>query len=189
MKKVNLEESILIRQLQDPSTREAAFEGMVRLFQQPVYWHIRKMVHKHEDADDLLQNTFIKVWKNLDKFRGESKLRTWVYRIATNETLTFIEREKKRGHRDLSEVEDHIGHSHTGAAPDDGDQIQEKLLRAVAQLPDKQRLVFNMKYFDELKYEEMAEILGGSVGSLKASFHHAVKKIEQILTGELNPLG
>lgn len=177
-----MEEKLLVRNLKDPETRERAFAEAVQLYQQPLYWHIRKMVHVHDDADDLLQATFIKAWRNISGFREEAKLKTWLFRIATNETLTFLNRQKKRQHTELSNIEDHVSHSTSSGGYMEGDEIQARLLQAVEQLPEKQRLVFNMKYFEELKYEEMAEILGGSVGSLKASYHHAVKKIEKYIT-------
>lgn len=175
------DEQGLLRALRSPHTRETAFEEVVRLYQKPLYFHLRKMIGSHADADDILQNAFIKAWKYIDQFRGDSKLKTWLFRIATNECLTFLNRQKKRQSADLSDIEDHIAHSHTEVSTLSGEDIQAKLQAAVATLPDKQRLVFNMKYFEELKYTEIQSVLGGSTGSLKASFHHAVKKIEHFL--------
>lgn len=152
---------------------------MVKTYQERVYWHIRRMVYNHDDADDLVQDTFVKVWKNLDSFREDSQLFTWIYRIATNETLSFLKRKKRMqlislgnfSNNQISRLEDDNFFS--------GNEIQLKLQKALLTLPDKQRMVFNMKYYDELKYEEMSQILGTSVGALKASYHIAVKKIQK----------
>lgn len=177
----SLPENELIRQLRDPQLRERAFAMVMRRFQEPLYWHARKMVKTHDDADDMLQNTFIKAWKNIDRFRGDAKLKTWLYRIITNECLSFLNKQKKRQFSDLADLENNMGHSQAEGASPSGDEIQAKLNAAVDQLPQKQKLVFQMKYYDEMKYQEIADIVGGSVGSLKASFHHAVKKIENFL--------
>ncbi len=174
----------LVRTLKDPQQRAKAFEEVIRRHQEPLYWHIRKMVKGHSDTDDLLQVTFIKAWKSIENFRGDSKLKTWLYRIATNECLTFLNREKKRSFSDVADLEDNLAHSHHSTDTLTGEDIQAKLRAAIATLPEKQRLVFNMKYFEELKYQEIQEILGGTVGSLKASFHHAVKKVESFLRGD-----
>jgi RNA polymerase sigma factor (sigma-70 family) len=174
-------EQDLIEQLRDEKTRDSAFGLVMQQFQQQLYWHIRKMVHAHDDADDLLQNTFIKAWKNVEQFRGDSKLLTWLYRIATNECLTFLNKRKKAAFGELADIENDVQHSHGGGVGPDGDEIQRRLQAAVESLPEKQRLVFQMKYYDDLRYQDIAEILGGTVGSLKASFHHAVKKIENHL--------
>lgn len=179
---IALKETLLLENLRNPATRERAFGEVIQQFQQQLYWHIRKMVQTHDDTDDLLQQTFIKAWKNLDNFRGDSMLKTWLYRIATNEALSFIRKEKKRNHTELADIEDDLSHSQSHGGEMGGDEIQRKLMAAVATLPEKQRLVFNMKYFDDLKYQEIQEIVGGSIGSLKASFHHAVKKVEEYLT-------
>ncbi|HHG83238.1 MAG TPA: RNA polymerase sigma factor, partial [Bacteroidetes bacterium] len=152
--------------------------------QEQLYWHARKMVKTHADADDILQNTFIKAWKNIEKFRGDAKLKTWLYRIATNESLTFLNKQKKQNFSDLADIENELSHSQSGGASLSGEEIKAKLDAAVERLPDKQRLVFVMKYFEEMKYQEIADVLGGSVGSLKASFHHAVKKIESFLLSD-----
>ena len=171
----------LIRLFKAGATREAAFAAIIRKYQERLYWHLRRMLHVHEDADDVLQNTFIKVWKNLDKFREDARLYTWLYRIATNEALTHINKEKK--HRNGSLDNEDLGLADRLRADEyfDGDEAAIKLQEAIDQLPEKQKLVFNMRYFQELKYDELSEILETSVGALKASYHHAVKKIEQYL--------
>jgi RNA polymerase sigma-70 factor (ECF subfamily) len=174
-------ETILVSQLQDRHSKEAAFRSLVGQYQERLYWHIRRMVLCHEDADDVLQNTFIKVFKNIDQFKGESKLYSWMYRIATNEALSFM---KKRSRiQGVSDAE--IGQlmvDQLEADPYfDGEAAQLQLQRALATLPEKQRLVFNMKYFEEMKYDEISEVLETSVGALKASYHLAVKKIEGYL--------
>ncbi len=161
-----------------PGKAEQAFKQLVLKYQERLYWHIRKIVISHEDADDVLQNTLIKVWKSLPGFRSESGLYTWLYRIATNESLTLLKQNKRRI---LSPWGDSAMRQSEQLEADpffDGDEASLKLQKAILKLPEKQRLVFNMKYFDEMKYEEMSEILQTSVGALKASYHHAVKKLE-----------
>lgn len=165
----------------DPHTRNYAFNLLVRQYQQRLYWHIRKMVLSHEDADDLLQNTFIKAFKGLDQFREDSKIYTWLYRIATNECITFLNTKRKRFFIPMGDAEKYLSKNLESDRYINGDRIQMKLQQALIGLPPKQRLVFNMKYFDNMKYEEISEILGTSVGALKASFHLAVKKIEEYL--------
>lgn len=177
-----IEEQALLQQLRSPRTKERAFEMLIRLHQEPLYCHVRKLVKDHDDADDILQTTFIKAWKYIDNFRGESKLKTWLFRIATNESLSFLNRQKRRSYTELNDIQDDLAHSSSGGAEVSGEEIQAKLAAALETLPQKQLLVFNMKYFEELKYTEIQEVLGGSIGSLKASFHHAVKKIEHFLT-------
>ena len=172
----------MVQRLQGAGTQEGAFAELIRGYQELLYWHIRRMVGNHDDADDVLQSTFIKAWRSIGQFRGDSMLKTWLYRIATNECLTHLERVKRRAFTDVDTLGNSLSHSHGGGAEPDGDEIQARLDAAVATLPDKQRQVFVMKYFDELTYEEMAATLGGTVGSLKASFHHAVKKIEVFLS-------
>jgi len=162
-------------------TRNDAFNVLVRQYQQRLYWHIRKMVLDHDDADDILQNTFIKAFKALDNFREDSKIYTWLYKIATNECITFLNNKKKRFFVPMVDVEYQLSQNLETDTYFSGDRIQMKLQQALLTLPDKQRLVFNMKYFDDLKYEEISEILGTSVGALKASYHHAVKKIEDFI--------
>jgi len=171
----------LIANLKQESTRDLAFQTLVNKYQERLYWHVRKIVVNHEDADDILQNTFIKVWKNIGNFREESSLFTWLYRIATNESLTFLNSNKRRHFMPMNEVSEYLMNNLTSDPYFEGDEIQLKLQEAIIRLPEKQRLVFNMKYFDEMKYEEMSKVLDTSVGALKASFHHAVKKVEGYL--------
>ena len=178
-------ESEIIIQLQDKNTQQKAFEGIVNRFSEPLYWHIRKMVLSHDDANDLLQNTFMKAWINIESFRGESKLSTWLYRIAINECITFLNRQKMRNQVSISNDEMPLLNILESDEYFEGDEAQLKLQKAIVTLPEKQRLVFNMRYFDDMKYEEMSEILGTSVGALKASYHHAVKKIEDYLMNTL----
>jgi len=169
----------LLELFRDAERRNFAFNLIIRKYQQKLYWHIRKMVIKHDDADDILQNTFIKVWKGLDGFREDSKLYTWLYRIATNESLTFLKQQKTKYLLPIADYENQLKETLESDENFNGDDIQIKLQKAILGLPEKQRIVFNMKYFDEIKYEEMSVILNTSVGALKASFHHAVKKIEK----------
>jgi RNA polymerase sigma-70 factor (ECF subfamily) len=171
----------LLEQFRNPETRHYAFNLLVREYQKRLYWHIRKILIDHDDTDDVLQNVFIKVWRSLDKFKEESQLYTWLYRIATNESITFLNAKKKRAGVPLDEVSHFLAANLESDHYFKGDEIQAKLQKAILTLPDKQRIVFNMKYFDEIKYEEMSKILETSVGALKASYHHAVKKIENYL--------
>lgn len=179
---MELEEKALIRSLQKDSTREFAFTQLVRKYQEALYWHIRKMVVVHEDADDVLQNTLIKAWNGLDNFRGDSKVSTWLFKIATNETLSFLAQKKMKAAINGEEYETGLIAQLKADSYFDGNEAEKKLQEAILRLPEKQRLVFNMKYFDEMKYEEMEEILGTSIGALKASYHHATKKIAAYLT-------
>ena len=170
-------ESSLVDQLKAPETREAAFSTLMSTYKERLYWHIRKMVYSHDDADDVLQNTFIKVYRSIENFKGESKLYTWMYRIATNEAITFINKKARRMEIGNEEVQQ-LAVANLAADPYfEGNEIQLKLQEAIAKLPQKQQLVFNMKYFDDMKYDDMSEILGTSVGALKSSYHIAVKKI------------
>lgn len=162
-------------------TQNYAFNLIVRKYQERIYWHIRKIVVNHDDADDVVQNTFLKVWGGLRNFREDSQLYTWLYRIATNEALTFLKRKKTKYFLPIIDVEQQLSNTIESDPYFDGNELQAKLQKAIVRLPEKQRLVFNMKYFDEMKYEDMSEIFGTSVGALKASFHHAVKKIEKFL--------
>lgn len=171
----------LITELKQENTRDLAFNRLVKIYQERLYWHIRKILLNHEDADDVLQNTFIKVWKSIDGFREESSLYTWLYRIATNESITFLNAKKRRSLLPLNDVSDYLMENLTSDPWFEGDKLQMKLQQAILQLPEKQRLVFNMKYFDEMKYEEMSKILDTSVGALKASYHHAAKKVEEFI--------
>lgn len=167
--------------LKNEKTRNLAFQTLVKTYQERLYWHIRKIVLSHDDADDVLQNTFLKVWRNLDSFREESGLYTWLYRIATNESLTLVNSTKKRSLIPMNDTTEFLLNNMISDEFFEGDEIQLKLQEAILTLPEKQRIVFNMKYFDEMKYEDMSGILETSVGALKASFHHAVKKIEEHL--------
>ena len=177
-------DSELVKIFQDPQKREYAFNLIVQRYKERLYWHIRKMLIDHNDTDDTLQEAFMKAWRGLDNFRYESSLFTWLYRIATNEALTFLRRKKRRSILSITSLEHKLSESLEGDSYFNGDAIQKKLQKAILALPEKQRLVFNMKYFDEMKYEKMAEILETSVGSLKASYHHAVKKIEKYLSDD-----
>lgn len=174
-------EKELIADLKTVGKREMAFHILVQTYQERLYWHIRKIVMNHDDTDDILQNVFIKVWKNIDGFREDSSLFTWLFRIATNESLSFLQKQRRRSVFSSEEITDYLVESLEADEYFDGDDIQKKLEKAVIQLPEKQRLVFNMKYFEEMKYEQISEILQTSVGALKASFHHAVKKIEEYM--------
>lgn len=176
-----LEDQELIEKLISEETRNFAFNQLVRKYQERIYWHIRKMVFDHDDADDVVQEVFIKIWKNLGRFRQDSKLYTWIYRIATNECLNFLKKKKRAAFFSISDYEDTLVSKLDHNAHIDGDHIEMALQKALLTLPDKQRLVFNMKYFEDMKYDDIAEITGTSVGSLKASYHHAVKKVEDIL--------
>lgn len=155
---------------------------MIKLYTPPLYRQIRRMVQSHEDANDLLQNTFLKAWQNIDNFRGDAKLSTWLYKIAVNESLTHLEKERKRLGLSLDDEESHVVNLIEADTDIDGDELAQQLRKVIASLPEKQRLVFNMRYYDDMKYEQMSEILGTSVGALKASYHLAVKKIEQFFT-------
>lgn len=178
----------LVALIQDPEKRNNAFEMLIKKYQQKIYWHIRKMVIDHDDADDVLQETFIKVWQGLQNFRGDAQLYTWIYRIATNESLNFLQKKRRHNHVPIeNEDSNDLLNTLESAVSQDyisGDEIQLKLQKALLQLPDKQRLVFNMKYYDDMKYDDIAEITGTSVGALKASYHLAVKKIEEFLNKE-----
>ena len=175
------EDTEILSLFQDEQTKNKAFNLLLKKYQQKIYWHVRRMVIDHDDADDLVQNVFIKVWKNLGEFRSDAALYTWLYRIATNECLTFLNKRKLRNNISLDDVDTGLTDCLTAPEYFDGDKAALKLQQAILTLPDKQRLVFNMKYYDELKYDEMSAVLGTSVGVLKASFHLAVKKIESFL--------
>jgi len=166
-------EKNLIDRLQTRSSREQAFRDLVLLYQERIYWHVRRFVLDHEDANDVVQNTFIKAYKGLEGFKGDSKLYTWLYRIASNESITYINKSKRAIKGDIEAAERLEADTYF-----DGDAVELMLQRALAQLPEKQRLVFNMKYYDDMTYQEISNVLDTSVGALKASFHHAVKKIE-----------
>lgn len=174
-------EKVFIDQLLHPKTQHEAFRKLIQLYQKPLYNHIRNIVLNHDDTDDVLQNTFMKVFQNLENFKGESKLFSWMYRIATNEALTFLQQKAKKQGISSEEVQKNALSKLESDVFFDGDEIQLKLQKAIATLPEKQQLVFKMKYFEELKYEEISEIVDTSVGALKASYHLAVKKIEEFL--------
>lgn len=176
----------LLAMFKQESSREKAFNAIVKKYQEKLYWHIRRMVISHDDADDVLQNTFIKAWSYLDNFRGESQLYTWLYRIATNETITFLEKEKKRKSVSLSDDENSAVYKIKAESGFDANKLEWKLQLAIQSLPEKQRIVFTLRYYDEMPYEEMSKVLDTSTGALKASYHHAVKKVEDYLKRELN---
>lgn len=180
-KKLKSNEDQLLRDLQDPKNRNTAFRELLRLYQERLYWQIRNIVKNHEDADDVLQNTFIKIFRNIEKFKGDSQLFSWMYRIATNESLTFLKKRAREMQISSEELQQQIIDNLETDVYFEGDKIQLKLQRAIATLPEKQQQVFNMKYFQELKYKEISDILGTSEGALKASYHIATKKVEEYL--------
>jgi RNA polymerase sigma factor (sigma-70 family) len=174
-------QSLFITQLKDKATRETAFRKLMADYKERLYWHIRNIVKSHDDADDVLKNTFIKIYRYIDKFKGDSKLYTWMYRIATNEALTFLSKQAKRKSITDEELQTSLIENLESDVYFEGDEIAKKLQEAIATLPEKQRLVFNMRYFQELKYADISEITETSEGSLKASYHLASKKIEEYL--------
>ena len=173
-----VEDAEILSKFQEEKTRNEAFNLLLKKYQQKIYWHVRRMVINHDDADDLVQDIFVKVWKSLANFRNDAQLYTWLYRIATNECITFLNRKKMKNNIPLDDVSYELAESLADSTYSNGDHAQKKLQEALLTLPEKQRLVFNMKYYDDMKYEEISDILGTSVGALKASFHLAVKKIE-----------
>lgn len=176
-----MEDHELLSKIRSPETRNYGINLLVRAYQQRVYWHVRKMVIDHDDADDITQDVFIKVNNAIDKFREDAQLFTWIYRIATNECLNFLAKKRRRFFLSTEDIGPELS-SKIDSSPDiDGDEIQKKLQKALLKLPDKQRLVFNMKYFDDMPYEQISVITNTSVGALKASYHHAVKKIEEFI--------
>lgn len=178
---MNWTDEDIIEKIKDKKTVDYGFNLLMEKYQEKVYWVIRRMVIDHESSDDIAQETFVKVWKNLDKFKGESKLYTWIYRIATNEALTHLRKKKRRFFLPIGDVENELVSTLEADTYYSGDEIQLKLQKAILTLPEKQRLVFNMKYFEELKFREIAEVLEVTIGNLKAQYHHAVKKIEKYL--------
>jgi RNA polymerase sigma factor (sigma-70 family) len=178
---VSIHDSELLVQFRDPNTREKAFTAIVKKYQEKLYWHIRRMLVDHEDTNDVLQNVFIRVWNGLENFREDAQLYTWLYRIATNESLTFIEQQKKKASVSLDDVENSISNKVKADKHFDPNKLEWKLQVAIQQLPEKQRIVFNLRYYDEMPYEEMSKVLETSEGALKASYHHAVKKIEDYI--------
>ncbi len=175
-------ELTLEERLRSPKTVRAAFGDLIAQYTQPLYWQIRRMVGSHDDANDVLQNTFLKAWANIENFRGEARLSTWLHKIAINESLNFLEKENRRQAVSLDDAPAAADIAADTTALD-GEELAAELRKAVGRLPAKQQLVFNMKYFDDMKYEEISNILGTSVGALKASYHAAVKKIEQFFSG------
>ena len=171
--------------LHDPHTRRRAFEEVVGEFSEQLYWQIRRMVVSHDDANDILQNTFIKAWTNIDYFRGDAKLSTWLYRIALNECLNFLNKRRAEQNLSIDDVDSTLVNKLESDPYFSGDKIQTTLQKALLTLPEKQRMVFNLKYYQDMKYEEMSEIFGTSVGALKASYYHAVKKIEKFFDDEV----
>ena len=169
----------LIEHLRNPQRCRKAFNEVIKIYTEPLYWQIRKMVIDHDDANDVLQNTFIKAWSSIENFRGDAKLSTWLYKIAINESITFINKAKQRNNVSLDDDDSFLINSLASDEWFDGDDLRLELQKAINSLPEKQRLIFNMRYFDDMKYEDMSEILGTTVGALKASYHHAVKKIEK----------
>lgn len=177
-----IDEQQLIADLKHEATKQTAFRSLVSCYKERLYWHVRKIVLDHEDTDDVLQNVFIKVWRNIDSFRAESGLYTWLYRIATNESLTFLSHKKKKTFNGTDDdLNDYLVENIQADPYFNGDELQRQLQQAIARLPEKQRLVFNMRYYDDIKYQDMEKILETSEGALKASYHHAVKKISEFI--------
>ena len=176
-----LDDKELLVQFREPANKERSFTLIIKKYQEKLYWHIRRMVVSHDDANDVLQNMFIKVWNALENFREDSQLYTWLYRIATNESLTFLEQQKKRASVSLSDVESGLSNRLKADKHFDANKLEWKLQVAIQQLPEKQRVVFNLRYYDEMPYEKMSKVLETSEGALKASYHHAVKKIEDFI--------
>ena len=176
-----VDDNELVRLFKQHIDREKAFTIIVKRYQEKIYWQIRRMVIRHEDADDVMQHVFIKAWNGLDNFREDAKLYTWLYRIAVNETLTYLEQQKKRSAVSIEEVGEQLENRLTSEKGYDEQQAMWKLQKAIQQLPEKQRVVFNLRYFEEMSYDQMSEVLETSVGALKASYHHAVKKIEDFI--------
>lgn len=181
-----IDEITLVEQLKGVQTKEKAFRVLISEYKERLYWHIRKIVISHDDADDVLQNTFIKVFRGIDNFKQDSKLYSWMYRIATNESITFLNKRAKERNTDISEIKQELVSTLDSDSLYTGDEIEITLQKAIASLPQKQQLVFNMKYFDNMKYDEISQILDTSVGALKASYFHAVKKIENYIRTQTN---
>ncbi|MDR0428147.1 MAG: RNA polymerase sigma factor [Dysgonamonadaceae bacterium] len=181
MKLYNEDDTLKELRSGDSVIQKKAFEQVVAYYSEKIYWHIRKMVLSHDDANDLLQNTFIKAWMNIDFFRGDAKLSTWLYKIAINESITFLNKQRSYNQISMDDDDVFLADKLETDSYFDGDEAQLKLQKAILTLPEKQRIVFNMRYFEELTYDEISEIMGTSVGALKASYHHAAKKIEDFL--------
>jgi len=178
---VTIQDTELLLQFRDPEKKEKAFTAIIRKYQEKLYWHIRRMVVEHEDANDVLQNVFIRVWNGLENFREDSQLYTWLYRIATNECLSYLDQQKRKSSLSLDEMESGLSNKVVADKYFDPNKLEWKLQLAIQQLPDKQRVVFTLRYYDEMPYEEMSRVLDTSEGALKASYHHAVKKIEDYI--------
>ena len=176
-----LSDSELLVEFRNPVTKEKAFTSIIKKYQEKLYWHLRRMVVDHDDANDVLQNVMIRVWNGLENFREDSQLYTWLYRVATNECLTFLEQQKKRASVSLSDVESGLENKIKADQNFDANKLEWKLQLGIQQLPEKQRIVFQLRYYDEMPYEEMSRVLETSEGALKASYHHAVKKIEEYI--------
>lgn len=181
MSLTNLSDTELLEQFRNPVTKEKAYTAIIKKYQEKLYWHLRRMVVNHDDANDVLQNVFIRVWNGLERFREDSQLYTWLYRVATNECLTFLEQQKKKAAVSLSEVESGLENKIKADQNFDANKLEWKLQLAIQQLPEKQRVVFQLRYYDEMPYEQMSKVLETSEGALKASYHHAVKKIEDYI--------
>lgn len=176
-----LHDSELLVQFRNPHTKEGAYTALIKKYQEKLYWHIRRMVVTHDDANDVMQNVFIRVWNGLENFREDSQFYTWIYRIATNESLTFLEQQKKRSAVSFNDIEESLSNQVKADKDFDASKIEWKLQLAIQQLPEKQRVVFSLRYYDEMPYEEMSRVLETSEGALKASYHHAVKKVEDYI--------
>ncbi|MBX9892182.1 MAG: sigma-70 family RNA polymerase sigma factor [Chitinophagaceae bacterium] len=178
---MHTEDRALLQQFKVAQTKERAFTNLMKKYQERLYWHIRRLVVEHEDANDVLQNMFIKVWNGLENFREDSQLYTWLYRIATNECLSFLEQQKKRSAVSFEDIQEGLSEQVRASDNFDANKLEWKLQLAIQQLPEKQRVVFTLRYYDEMPYEEMSRVLETSEGALKASYHHAAKKIEDFI--------
>ena len=178
---VTIQDTELLLQFRNPDTKEKAFTDIIKKYQEKLYWHIRRMVVEHEDANDVLQNVFIRVWNGLENFREDSQLYTWLYRIATNECLSYLDQQKRKSSLSFDEMESGLSNKIIADKYFDPNKLEWKLQLAIQQLPEKQRVVFTLRYYDEMPYEEMSRVLDTSEGALKASYHHAVKKIEDYI--------
>lgn len=178
---MTIQDTELLLQFRDPDTKEKAFTAIIRKYQEKLYWHIRRMVVEHEDANDVLQNVFIRVWNGLESFREDSQLYTWLYRIATNECLSYLEQQKRKSAVSFDEMASGLSNKIVADKHFDPNKLEWKLQLAIQSLPEKQRVVFTLRYYDEMPYEEMSRVLDTSEGALKASYHHAVKKIEDYI--------
>ena len=181
---VTAQDTELLYQFRDPLTKDKGFTAIIKKYQEKLYWHIRRIVVSHEDANDVMQNVFIRVWNGLMNFREDAQLYTWLYRIATNECLTFLEQQKKKSSVSMSDVESGLSNKVIADQFFDANKLEWKLQLAIQHLPEKQRIVFNLRYFDDMPYEEMSRVLETSQGALKASYHHAVKKVEEFILRE-----